>query len=260
MRSRAVPGTLNLFLRFGSSSRHTDTSDDARRNLVQLIAPPPHQTHWPSPAPSHRRLRGQRRRLGGSLRERRAIAGLRRARGDVARTGRPGDLGRPAPGPGRPASEGAPGSVAPLGRLAPGRRRRRVRSGHQSRRGEFPERRAACRRPAKSTSATLAALSPAAAPAASAGAGDLALGAQSDAVKALQQALIASGVFLPGGADGVFGAATQTGVKHFQRWNGLEVTGIANAATMAKLGAAAAAPRWPHPRRRPPPLRTRRWV
>ena len=91
-------------------------------------------------------------------------------------------------------------------------------------------------------SATLAALSPAAAPAASAGAGDLALGAQSDAVKALQQALIASGVFLPGGADGVFGAATQTGVKHFQRWNGLEVTGIANAATMAKLGAAAAAP------------------
>src|SRR4029077_14101360 len=76
MRSRAVPGTLSLSLRFGSSSRHTDTSDDARRNLVQLIAPPPHQTHGPSPAPPHRRLRGQRRRLGGSLRERWAIAGL----------------------------------------------------------------------------------------------------------------------------------------------------------------------------------------
>ena len=97
-------------------------------------------------------------------------------------------------------------------------------------------------------SATLAALSPAAAPAASAGTGELALGAQGDAVKALQQALTAAGVYVPGGPDGTFGASTQTAVKNFQRWNGLEVTGVANAATMAKLSAttvaapAAAAP------------------
>ena len=74
-------------------------------------------------------------------------------------------------------------------------------------------------------SATLAALSPAAAPAASAGAGDLALGAQSDAVKALPAgADRAPASTCQGGADGMFGAATQTGVKNFQRWNGLEVT------------------------------------
>ncbi len=51
---------------------------------------------------------------------------------------------------------------------------------------------------------------------------------------------------MPGGPDGVFGAATQKAVKSFQRWNGLGPTGIADAATMAKLattaGAAPAAP------------------
>ena len=88
--------------------------------------------------------------------------------------------------------------------------------------------------------ATLAALTPATAAALTAGTGDLALGAQGAAVTALQQALTASGVFLPGGADGVFGAATQTGVKSFQRWNGLGVTGVADVATLAKLTAVAA--------------------
>ena len=87
---------------------------------------------------------------------------------------------------------------------------------------------------------TLAALSPAA-PAATTAPGDLALGAQGAAVTALQQALTASGVFVPGGADGVFGTATQTAVKNYQRWNGLEVTGIANAATLTKLNANAGA-------------------
>ncbi len=85
---------------------------------------------------------------------------------------------------------------------------------------------------------TLAALSgaPPAAPAASAGTpGELALGASGDAVKELQQALVAAGAFVPGGADGVFGKGTQTAVKNFQRWNGLEVTGSVNAATAAKL-------------------------
>jgi peptidoglycan hydrolase-like protein with peptidoglycan-binding domain len=87
---------------------------------------------------------------------------------------------------------------------------------------------------------TLAALSgapaAAAAPAATAAVpGDLALGAKGDAVKALQQALATAGVFVPGGADGTFGSGTQTAVKNFQRWNGLEVTGVVNAATAAKL-------------------------
>ena len=90
-------------------------------------------------------------------------------------------------------------------------------------------------------SATLAALTPATAAALSAGTGDLALGAQGAAVTALQQALTASGVFVPGGPDGVYGAATQTAVKNFQRWNGLGVTGVADAATLAKLTAVAGA-------------------
>jgi peptidoglycan hydrolase-like protein with peptidoglycan-binding domain len=99
--------------------------------------------------------------------------------------------------------------------------------------------------------ATLAALSgaPAAAPAATtATPGELALGAEGEAVRALQQALAASGVFVPGGADGRFGTATQTAVKNFQRWNGLGVTGVVDAATAAKLaavGVAAPAPAAP---------------
>jgi peptidoglycan hydrolase-like protein with peptidoglycan-binding domain len=82
------------------------------------------------------------------------------------------------------------------------------------------------------TAAALGLVAPA--PAASSGA-TLALGAQGDAVKALQQALMASGVFVPGGADGVFGPATKTAVSNFQRWNGLDVTGEVDAATAAKL-------------------------
>ena len=35
----------------------------------------------------------------------------------------------------------------------------------------------------------------------------------------------AAGGFVPGGPDGVFGAATEKAVKSFQRWNGLELTG-----------------------------------
>jgi peptidoglycan hydrolase-like protein with peptidoglycan-binding domain len=63
----------------------------------------------------------------------------------------------------------------------------------------------------------------------------LAVGAQGDAVKALQTALMAFGVFVPGGADGVFGPATKTAVANFQRWNGLAVTGAVDDATAAKL-------------------------
>jgi peptidoglycan hydrolase-like protein with peptidoglycan-binding domain len=65
--------------------------------------------------------------------------------------------------------------------------------------------------------------------------GALAVGAQGDSVKELQNALMAFGVFVPGGADGVFGPATKTAVSNFQRWNGLAVTGEVDAATASKL-------------------------
>lgn len=64
----------------------------------------------------------------------------------------------------------------------------------------------------------------------------LARGAQGDAVKTVQERLMATGVFVPGGADGVFGAATELAVQQFQRWNGLDETGTVNAVTASKLG------------------------
>jgi peptidoglycan hydrolase-like protein with peptidoglycan-binding domain len=81
------------------------------------------------------------------------------------------------------------------------------------------------------TASALGLVAPTPPPAASA----LAVGSQGDAVKALQTALMAAGVFVPGGADGVFGPATKTAVSNFQRWNGLAVTGEVDAATAAKL-------------------------
>jgi peptidoglycan hydrolase-like protein with peptidoglycan-binding domain len=63
----------------------------------------------------------------------------------------------------------------------------------------------------------------------------LTVGAQGDQVKELQKQLMAFGVYVPGGADGVFGPATKTAVSHFQRWNGLPVTGAVDSATAAKL-------------------------
>ena len=50
----------------------------------------------------------------------------------------------------------------------------------------------------------------------------------------LQNRLITLG-FLQGAADGVFGESTETAVKQFQKLNGLEMTGIADAETQAKL-------------------------
>ena len=66
--------------------------------------------------------------------------------------------------------------------------------------------------------------------------GGLALGSKGDAVAELQRALIASGVYVPGGADGVFGQATKTAVANYQRWNGLAVTGVVDATMSSKLG------------------------
>lgn len=87
------------------------------------------------------------------------------------------------------------------------------------------------------------AATPAAAPAATSG--NLTLGANGANVKELQQTLIAAGVYVPGGADGVFGQATKTAVSNYQRWNVLPVTGEVDAAMSTRLkltGAPAATP------------------
>ena len=66
-------------------------------------------------------------------------------------------------------------------------------------------------------------------------------GASGDAVKELQQKLSAAGVYVPGGADGVFGPSTKTAVLNYQRWNGLPVSGIVDAATAGRLRLSGAA-------------------
>ncbi len=64
----------------------------------------------------------------------------------------------------------------------------------------------------------------------------LAAGAQGDAVRALQQALVNQGIPLAGGVDGVFGAGTVKAVKQFQARNGLNATGVVDEATSLALG------------------------
>ncbi len=59
-------------------------------------------------------------------------------------------------------------------------------------------------------------------------------------VISLQNALIASGIALKGGADGEFGAGTSSAIMEFQRSKGLSVTGKVNAETSSPLGLAAA--------------------
>jgi peptidoglycan hydrolase-like protein with peptidoglycan-binding domain len=61
-------------------------------------------------------------------------------------------------------------------------------------------------------------------------------GARGDDVKALQQALIAAGVTVRGGADGVYGNATAAAVSAFQQARGLPATGTVDAATATALG------------------------
>jgi peptidoglycan hydrolase-like protein with peptidoglycan-binding domain len=62
-------------------------------------------------------------------------------------------------------------------------------------------------------------------------------GAIGGSVKALQQALIAAGVPVRGGADGVFGPATAQALKTFQTSQGLQPTGVVDDATVAALTA-----------------------
>src|SRR5947209_4198846 len=60
-------------------------------------------------------------------------------------------------------------------------------------------------------------------------------GSNGPEVKALQQELIALGIKVTGGADGIYGRATATAVAQFQKSAGLPSTGEADAATRAAL-------------------------
>lgn len=66
----------------------------------------------------------------------------------------------------------------------------------------------------------------------------LARGDRGDSVKTVQQALVNQGVAVAGGIDGVFGPATETAVKSFQRQHGLPESGRIDDATAIALGLA----------------------
>jgi peptidoglycan hydrolase-like protein with peptidoglycan-binding domain len=61
-------------------------------------------------------------------------------------------------------------------------------------------------------------------------------GNRSNAVKALQQALVDHGITVAGGVDGIFGPGTSAAVKQFQSGKGLSASGVVDAATAAALG------------------------
>ena len=61
-------------------------------------------------------------------------------------------------------------------------------------------------------------------------------GNKSDAVVTVQKALVAAGIVVKGGVDGVFGVATTVALQKYQAANGLAVTGTADVATAIKLG------------------------
>ena len=62
------------------------------------------------------------------------------------------------------------------------------------------------------------------------------IGARSSAVREMQLALMAKGVSVPGGADGIFGPATEAALKSFQKKSGLKATGVLTRRTARKLG------------------------
>jgi peptidoglycan hydrolase-like protein with peptidoglycan-binding domain len=67
-------------------------------------------------------------------------------------------------------------------------------------------------------------------------------GARGDNVKVLQRALIAAGISVRGGADGVFGPMTAAALTSYQQANGLTANGIVDDAVVAKLALVAGAP------------------
>jgi peptidoglycan hydrolase-like protein with peptidoglycan-binding domain len=64
----------------------------------------------------------------------------------------------------------------------------------------------------------------------------LKLGSRGPAVKAVQRAIIRSGIKLFGGADGVFGMATQSALMLYQRARGIPASGVVDGATARSLG------------------------
>ncbi len=75
----------------------------------------------------------------------------------------------------------------------------------------------------------------------------LSVGSRGEAVRIMQAQLIAVGISVFGGADGVFGSATQTALKQFQTRVGLPASGVFDTVTKAALVAAAPAPPPPPP-------------
>jgi peptidoglycan hydrolase-like protein with peptidoglycan-binding domain len=65
------------------------------------------------------------------------------------------------------------------------------------------------------------------------------IGDRGPQVADLQRALMAAGIPVPGGADGIFGSMTAGAVIAFQRQNGLPVNGVVDAEVAALLGLAA---------------------
>ena len=90
--------------------------------------------------------------------------------------------------------------------------------------------------------ATTAAAAPAAPAASVIG---LKKGMSGENVTSLQLALNRVGVGVKYGVDGYFGSATQASLKAFQRYKGLAITGVVDAATATALGFASNAPARP---------------
>jgi len=78
-------------------------------------------------------------------------------------------------------------------------------------------------------------------------------GARGDLVKQLQRALIAAGITVRGGADGVFGPMTAAALTTYQRANGLSASGRLDQATVNKLRLGGSAPSTPAPPPAPAP-------
>jgi hypothetical protein len=63
----------------------------------------------------------------------------------------------------------------------------------------------------------------------------LGIGARGEDVRKLQQALLDAGITFRGGADGVFGPATQAALRQFQQQNNLPATGAVDSQTASVL-------------------------
>jgi peptidoglycan hydrolase-like protein with peptidoglycan-binding domain len=64
----------------------------------------------------------------------------------------------------------------------------------------------------------------------------LQFGAAGSSVTDLQERLVTAGVYLVGGVDGRYGKGTAAAVSQYQSWNGLNRSGVVDAATAFKLG------------------------